>query len=156
MLIIHGSNLIASRQYFLDLKRQAETSGKQPISLPAQTFSLADLITALSSLSLLGNEPAVFIEDFFSRKPGREKKNIIDHLLNKPDLDLWFWEGKDQTLLLKNFPPQTVTRFDLPKYIFQFLDHPTLDSLKPALAAAAPEQLLSLLAHRFHQLLLVS
>lgn len=148
MMILHGDDQAASRNQFLLLKQQVKNSGKNIVEFAGENLVLPDLIQALESSSLFGNVNYVVIESLFSRRPSAEKKRLIDYLSNQ---DLLIWEPKDVTAQVKNFPNK---KFDLPKYIFQFLDDFTLQNLELALKNSEPEIILSLLAKRLHDLVL--
>lgn len=149
MIIIHGEDQIASRQAYLDIKAEAEKAGLQVNMLAGDALTLDELINASRSISLLGEDPAVFVENFFSRRQSREKKQIFDYILGvSPQAAISFWEARDVTGQLKDFPQSTVRRFDLPKYIFEFLDTLSLDSYHRAVKVMPAEQILASLATR--------
>lgn len=153
MLIFHGDNQVASRQDFLKVKDAALKSGKQIINLSGGKLTLSELASSVETVSLLGSVNAVFVDDFFSRRQSNEKKEIVSYLQSSLG-DIFLWESKDQSAQLKSFSPTVIKKFDLPKYIFQFLDTLSLSTLHLALSTISPEQILALLAGHIHKLIL--
>ncbi len=155
MFVLHGEDLKSSRNEFIRLKSQASASGKQVVDLEGFSITLNELVTASSSISLLGSDNVVFVENLFSRRPSNEKKALIEYLLSHPDLSITIWETKDVGAQLKSFPTKSYKNFELPKYIFQFIDTFSPDLYLKSLASSEPEQLLGLIAKRLHDLILV-
>ena len=148
MLIIHGEHQTASRQFFLDQKIMCAKKGQQISSLSGADLDLPTLRTISNTVSLFGTSNAVFIEGFFSRRPSNDKKAIIEYLTSVPESNVFLWDSKDISSQLKSFPSNTIKSFDLPKYIFKFLDHPDLESLHLCLQSLPPEQIFASLITR--------
>lgn len=144
MIILHGDNQVASRQQLTALKQ-----GKQVVEFGTD-ITLAQLLVAAKSDSLFGGTNLVIIENLFSGRPSNDKKAVIEYLIGKPS-DMVVWEGKDVSTKIKEFDPQIVQRFDLPKYIFAFLDHPTPQSLRKCLESMPVEQVFASLVTRMHK-----
>src|SRR3989344_3842949 len=155
MTILHGDDQIASRKNFLDLKDRAQAAGKQLVDLDGAHITLPDLVTAAESTSLLGTSNAVFIENLYTRRPSNDKKALIDYLETHSVSDITVWEPKDVTAQLKALSLKQITKFDLPKSIWKFIDTWDLTAYHQALASNDPEQILALLAKRLQDLLLV-
>jgi len=155
MIILHGDNQIASRQAFLALKQQAISAGKQVQEYSGDSLSLPQLVTAVESVSLFGTVNAVFVDGLFSRRPSNEKKTLIAYLSDHPKADISVWEHKDVAAQVKTFAPASVRKFDLPKYLFVFLEHFTLPGLKQALTGSSPEQVFSLIVRQVRSLIMV-
>lgn len=156
MFLLHGDNQLLSRQQYLRLKSDAEKSGKQAVELAGADFSLPDLANALGTSSLFGQLPAVFIENFFSRRPSSAKDEIIAYLVSHADADIVLWEAKDVSSAAKAFPPAAVRLFPLPKYIFEFLDTLSLSSFRQSVSIAPVEQVFASLVTRVHKNLLAN
>lgn len=155
MLIIHGDNTPASRQHFLALKQQAAAGNFHVVDLPGQTLTLPELASCVSAVSLFGSANSVFVEDFFSRRPSAEKDKIRDYLSVNTPAGIVVWEAKDVSSQLKTYPVASVRKFELPKYVFQFLDSFSLPALRSALRTTAPELVFSLLSGHLHKLIMV-
>jgi hypothetical protein len=154
MLIVHGDNQVLSRQKFLDHKAGEKSAGKFLYETTGSAITLSTIRGALESVSLLGNSTSVFMADFFSGRSTKEKNQIIDYFLHHLQSAIYIWEPKDVSLQLRKFSPQHISKFDLPKDIFRFLDNLSIDNFHLALANCAPEQVFFLLVNHFHQLLL--
>ncbi|MBI2008409.1 hypothetical protein HYS82_02005 [Candidatus Amesbacteria bacterium] len=151
MIILHGDNQIASREQFLAAKQSATKQGLNIVEFSGDRINLPDLTQAVESKSLFGSANAIFIESLFSSRPSNTKKQLIDYLTTKQNENIVIWEPKDVSTQLKNIPS---TKFDLPKYIFTFLDNPTLNSFHKCLEVLPVEQIFASLATRVHKNLL--
>lgn len=127
--------------------------GKQVVELGSDV-TLAQLLVATKSDSLFGGINLVIVENLFSGRPSNDRRAVIEYLSAKSG-DVVVWESKDVSAKIKEFDPQIVRRFDLPKYVFKFLDDLSLSSLQLSLQSAAAEQILALLAGHIHKLILV-
>jgi DNA polymerase III delta subunit len=154
MQIVHGENQVQSRGYFLNLKKSLLDKHLQPIDLDGDALNLADLQNYLNTSSLFGESNAIFIDGFFSRRPSNDKKTISVYLSQQSSAHIYCWEAKDVTTALKEFPPTVIKKFDLPKYIFSFLDNLDVPTYRRCLESMPPEQLLSSIATRLHKVLL--
>ncbi|KKU96026.1 MAG: hypothetical protein UY27_C0005G0003 [Candidatus Gottesmanbacteria bacterium GW2011_GWA1_48_13] len=141
MLILHGANQVASRSAFLIAKE-----GKPILQFMGSDLTLDQLVNAVETNSLFGQVNTVVIEGIFSQRPSTNKKAILDYFESHQDADIIIWESKDVTSQVKNF--KNVQKFDLPKYIFAFLDNPTVLGLQQVLQTMPPEQILASLATR--------
>lgn len=146
MLIIHGEDQIASRQVFL-AKKQNQTVRE----LNGEDSILSDVINSTQGESLFGGEALVFIENLFSSRPSARKTEIVNFFQENQDLDVFIWESKDVSSQLKSFPANIVQKFDLPKIIFAFMDHPTIELLHKCLASMPVEQIFASLVTRLYK-----
>lgn len=142
MLILHGDNQIASREALNSYKKN---------SIVINELLLDSIRQAVESKSLFGDISLVIIENIFSSRPSNTKKQIIEYLLANQKENILIWESKDVTSQLKTFPGEIIKRYDLPKYIFSFLDRPTISGLHQVLQTMPPEQILASLATRAHK-----
>ncbi len=142
MLILHGDNQITSREALNSLKKDA---------LVINNLSLDIIRQAVESKSLFNDIKQIVIENIFSSRPSNSKKQIIEYLLANQKENILIWESKDVTTQLKEFSPQIIKSFVLPKYIFNFLDRPTIPGLHQVLQTMPAEQILASLATRAHK-----
>ncbi len=154
MIVIHGDDQIASRNYFIETRTKTISLGRQIIALDGGKLTLTDLLLSLQTMSLFQETPAVFIENFFSSRPGREKKLILDYLVTHQDCEIYIWESKNVSLHIKSFSSPVSRVFDLPKYVYQFLDSFSRESLAKSLQYTAPEQIFALTVGQIRKLLL--
>ncbi len=154
MIILHGENQVASRGQLTTLRQAGVKQGKQLVELGSD-ITMNQLVSAAESNSLFGSSNLVVIENVFSGRPSNERKSVVEYLSTHNTADILVWEGKDISAKLKDFGPQLVRRFDLPKYVFKFLDDLSLGNLQLSLQTAAPEQILALLAGHIRKLIMV-
>src|SRR5262245_12828796 len=134
MLILHGDNQPASRQYFLDHKTTYKST-HQLIELAGDTLTIAELTPLLQTNSLWGQANSIFMTTVFSSRPSDRKKQLVAFLHQQPATTLvTIWEPQDVSPALKTFPSSTIKKFDLPKHIFTFLDTLSVSTLHQALA----------------------
>ena len=145
MLIIHGENQIASRQYFLEQRTQ-----KPGTILDGDTLTLSELQTQLSAVSLFGDAQNIYIENIFSRRPSNEKKAIVEYLETHNPSNLVIWEAKTVTAQLKNINQELIRNFEMPKYLFAFWNKPSVKAFHLALQVAAVEQIFAGLITKAH------
>ncbi len=154
MLVIHGKNQVASRAQYISLKKQEILKNKQILELSGSSITFSQLKLSVQSGTLFGDSTGIFIQDFFSSRPSAEKKSIIKFLLADPEIGIVFWEGKDVSDQLKEFPQNIYQKFDLPRSTFNFLNTFSLLDLTNSLQTSPPEQILNLLINHLHSLIL--
>lgn len=123
MIILHGENIIASRQ---KLKEEIELFKKKEngeiLRFEGNDINLITLRQALDSLSLIEGNKLIVLENLFSGRKSKEKEKIIDYLKKNNPNNLLIWEGKKiDGRSLASFKNKTL-KFDLPVIIFRFLD----------------------------------
>jgi len=146
MIIFHGEDQIRSRQAFL-AKKQNQTVRE----LNGEDSILSDVINATRGESLFGGEKTVFIENLFSSRPSARKSEIVNFLQENQNMDIFVWECKDVSSQLKSFPANIIQKFDLPKVIFAFMDHPTVELLHTCLKSMPVEQIFASLVTRLYK-----
>lgn len=158
MLVIHGDNSLASREYFLQIKKQNFLNF---LDLSGDTLTLADLQNALSTPDLFGQYPAVFIENFFSRRTSSQKTKISAYLLDLGNQNssqtnsLFLYESKDISSQLKGLSASLIKNFPHPKHLYSFLESFSPDALRLCLKTDPPEAILASLAKHLQNLILV-
>lgn len=130
MIVIHGENQIASREYFLELR----TKNYGDI-LDGDALTLTELQSKLEAVSLFGETQNIYIENLYSRRPSNEKKSIVEYIETKNPNNLVIWEHKAVTTKAEN------KNFEMPKYLFAFWNKPSLKNFHLALQIAAVEQI---------------
>jgi|GEM_PF-539582 len=125
LTIIHGSDIAASRNFFLEQKKKAA----HPVSLIGETVNLTDLAQILEGGELFATEKNLFIEQFLSKKKKSKERDAIIAYLNKQSAEhtIVLWEDKElERSTLHTFKNAVIKDFKLPQTLFAFLD-----SLKP-------------------------
>ena len=118
--LIHGDNIVQSRNYYLDIKNQY----KNIKVLSGDKLSMTDFVETIEGDGLFSTTEAVFIEQIFSKKrAGEELDAIIGYLNHDHEVPLILWEGKaiDKKQIVK-LKKVTTKLFSYPKILFQLLD----------------------------------
>lgn len=162
LTIIHGSDISASRNYFV-LEKQKNPNA---LTLSEKEVELTGLAQILEGAGLFEDTKTLFIEQFISdRKKSKDKEGVTDYLIkNAKNNNIIMWEGKELTASqLSPFKGASIKIFKLPPSLFSFLD-----SLKPgnsqeaiklhhlALEANEPEMIFFMLIRQFRLLLALS
>ncbi|HUW21914.1 MAG TPA: hypothetical protein VMW41_04605 [Candidatus Bathyarchaeia archaeon] len=163
MQILHGANIVASRQALIKIKEAAKGSGKEVIELPEKKLDLALMKQIFESRSLFGQDRLVIIENFFSLPASRDKQTLLHYLKALPaETSLILWDKKQiDGRLLKSFPVKVkITNFKLSPLLFKFLDsfkpgnaRLILDLMHQTLKTEATELVFYMLARRTRDLL---
>jgi DNA polymerase III delta subunit len=121
--IIHGDDLTASRNYFLDLKLKQNNA----ISYDGTKITITDLVQNIEGSSLFGSTKTIFIEDLLTKikKTDKNAKEILSFIAkNSSESTFVLWESKEISKRdLFIFKQAIVKIFKLPKNIFLFLDN---------------------------------
>ena len=163
--VFSGDNIVSSRKAFLGALEEAKSKGKETTSLDGKKLSPTDLIQALESKSLFGNDKIIFIENLFSLTKSKDKEKLIEMVRKNSDADteVFIWEEKElsktqQEGFNKNFH---FLPFKLPAIIFTFLDSlspgktkENLQGLHYCLAQEEPEMIFSMLIRQIRLLIL--
>lgn len=162
--ILHGNNIVVSRQNLSRLISEAKQSGvKEVIHLDGLKLSETSLRQALEAQSLFGSDKLVVIEKLLSRPRSKEKSTLIQ-VLSQTKTSTLLWEPKQVTQPnLKPLKNHQVQLFKTPPAIFKFLDN-----LKPGnskfllttrhngLRNQVPELIFYMLSRRVSDLIIAS
>lgn len=162
--LFHGDNQVASRKKLTDLVAQAKREKKEVIGLNGLKVNLTQVLSALESSSLFGQEKLVVIENLFSRLKSKEKGEIINYLKNQPiKVDLIFWEGKIIPGTTTRWLPKNwqIQEFKTPVVIFKFLEslrpgntNQMLNNLHQSIEKNNPEMVFYMLVRQIRLLIL--
>lgn len=120
MLILHGDNLMASRQI---LTGKIKNFSGEVIRLDAKKINLTDLKQALETHSLFGQKKLVAIENLFSRQKSKEKEALTNYLKENKPPNLIVWEGKTiDGRALTSFKFAQIQKLVVPTVIFKLVD----------------------------------
>lgn len=161
MYILHGENLILSRKR---LKEMITLFKGEIIRLEGEKITLTEVKQALESKSLLSIEKLILVENIFSRRPGKEKENLLQYFKENDYKNLIIWEGKPiDGRTLKVFSKAIIEKFDISRMIFKFLDSLSSDNKKMSLIFLhqslyhdAPEMISYLLARQLKYLIIAN
>lgn len=120
--VLHGEDIIRSRQALLELKKGV--TGAEIIVLDKNNATLTRLIESLEAKSLFGQEKLVILDNIFALKSKKELNDILKYFEeNEIKADVIVWSDKTLTKTrLKYFRNAKAQLFKLPAPIFAFLD----------------------------------
>lgn len=121
LTIIHGTDIIASRKYFLEEKEKTSATEL----LKGSLINLTDLYQLLEGGGLFENSRTVFIEQFLTEKKKSAERDVIISYLSKQAANhtIYLWEGKElDRTTLSLFKQASVKSYKLSSMLFAFLD----------------------------------
>ena len=122
LTILHGENIIASRDKLVELITQAKDKNKTIERLNAEKINPGFLESNLVKQDLFGTERIVVIEELHSLPKSKQKKILIE-LITKSEMDIILWEKRKLTpTMTKKFPQAKIFEFKLSKTLFKWLD----------------------------------
>lgn len=164
MIILHGANIVASRQALTEQKERARQKGTELVMYSGKNLDLTKLKQALESASLFGGDRLVIIESFFFLPNSKLKESMLSYLKTANfQTALVIWEGKQiDGRMLRSFASKAkIQLFKLSAVIFKFLDslqpnqpQISLNYLHQTLKTEPPELVFYMLARRTTYLLI--
>lgn len=119
--IIHGDDIVSSRNFFLDLKKSSDN----PITVDEKNLNFTTILQLLKGSGLFDEQKDIFMEELLSSKKNiTDSEKIIDLIKNSKDRNIYFWEKNELTKTnLSAFPSANVKLFKVPQNLFYFLDN---------------------------------
>lgn len=117
--IIHGDDIVSSRNYFLEIKQ------KGGISFDGKSLNFQDLTQSAKGGDLFSEVKNIFIEDFLGSKKSIAEAEKIIELIKKDTtkINFYFWDGQELSKSsLSQFPNAQIKLFKIPQNIFTFVD----------------------------------
>lgn len=163
--VLHGENIVQSRQRLQEFLRLAKTQGKTCQTFEASQLSRAKVEELLQRSSLFTEEEMLVFEGVLSLPKSKEKDAIINLICNaqKP---IVCWESKSLSkTALKLFSQAKVVEFPIASQLWKFLDQVSPDkgkktellkNLQQICATEAPELVFAMLQRQVRLLLKVS
>jgi len=162
MLLLHGDNVILSRNELMILKEK--NKDKEIVVLDGKNLNLTDLKQALEAKSLFGTDKFVIIENFLSKLKRMTKTQELEYLLKLKDAkNLVLWEDKElKKTTLSLFKNAQIKIFKIEKLIFSLVESlrpqnakVIINLFRQCLANNSPEIIFSMIIRQFRLLLLV-
>ncbi len=127
MIIIHGDDYVASRNYLNGLIEEAQKNNQAINRLEADKLELAEVVQIIESVGFFGVNYLLVIYGFFSAPKSNKRDRFLDYFKEHQDANLVLYESKDiNATSLKSFAQATISHHKPAPLIFSFLD-----SLKP-------------------------
>lgn len=161
MIILHGENITLSRGY---LFQWAKHFSGEIIKFEGENLTLFQLKQAVESKSLFTQDKLVIIFNLFSRRPSKEKEEILKYCRKEKPKNLIVWEGKKiDGRVLAPFSFAQVKEFPLTPFVFRFLDSlspqnkkNSLILLHRCLAKDPPELVFNLFCRQIRDLIIAA
>jgi hypothetical protein len=122
ILIIHGNDLVSSRDYYSKEKDKLDS----PILIEGDGLTYDRIFQAAENNTFFDSKITLAIENFFTKNKSNslEFKKITEYINSTKGLNIIFWESneisKTNQTVLKN---SAVKTFSYPQVLFQFLDN---------------------------------
>lgn len=127
MIIIHGEDIVASRNTLHLWLEKMTTSGLETDKFDAGDLDLTTLTQILDSTGLFGATHAVVIFSPFSQLKSKKNAALLNFLKDKQGSPIALYESKTiNALSLKSFGQAEISKHEYPQIIFSFVE-----SLKP-------------------------
>jgi DNA polymerase III delta subunit len=124
LTIVHGENLIKSRERLFQLKQLAQSNGQQLNTLLAKKISPQKLEESLLAKDLFGQEQCLIIEQLHSLPHSKKRSTYIESIQQASQfLNIILWEKKSLSKNnLKKFPQAKVFSYPMGKALWQLVD----------------------------------
>ena len=137
--IVHGENLVKSREKLFQLKQLAKNNNQELTSLLAKQINFPTLEKALYAHDLFGQQHCLIIEELHSLAHSKIRNKYIEQIQKAgQNLDIILWEKKSLSKSnLQKFPRAQVFTYPMGKALWDFLDalQPRASSKKQLLLA---------------------
>lgn len=124
LTILHGDNIVSSRNELTRLKEAAQ--GKDVRDIDGKDIPESDLRQAVESLSLFGNTVCIVLENVFSPLGKKEKQmKLFAGILSEAavTVDIILWESKELSKTVLGYLDRAkIQLYKTPPIIFEFLD----------------------------------
>lgn len=122
MIVIHGENIIQSRNKLMQIINQAKNDNILVERLVAKDLDLPHLESKLQKTDLFGHSRMIVIEELHSLSRSKKLTAMIE-LLVKSDLEICLWEKRQLTaVMLKKLGKAQLYEFKLANSLFSWLD----------------------------------
>lgn len=122
LTILHGENIVASRNKMVELIAQAKATNKTVERLEAPQLNPGFLESKMVKQDLFGTQQIIIIQELHSLPRSKQKTTLIE-LVAKNNIEVILWEKRKLTpTMLKKFPRAKVLKFPLSNALFSWLD----------------------------------
>lgn len=122
MIVIHGENIIKSRDKLMQIIDQAKDDNVLVERIPAKDLDLPLLESKLQKTDLFGHSRMIVIEELHSLRRSKKLTAMIE-LIAKSDVEICLWEKRKLTAaMLKKLDNAEVFEFKLANSLFTWLD----------------------------------
>lgn len=123
MTIIHGENIIASRDKLIEIISKQKLENQEIIRLDAKDLTEAQLESVLGANDLFETKKTILIEGMHSLLKSAKQKMLIQMCNDSKLHEIILWEKRKLTAtMLKAFPAAQSYNFKASKTLFTWLD----------------------------------
>lgn len=122
ILIIHGSDIEKSRNYFFQEKNKL----KNPVLINPDLITVDLLFQTSENKNFFEKSTTIIVENYFSKIKANstEFKDVASYINKNKTIDILFWENTEVSkAALTAFDKATIKNFSLPQNLFLFLDN---------------------------------
>jgi hypothetical protein len=125
LTIIHGENLIKSRDKLFQMKQSAKKDGQELTTLIAKKINEKVLENALFAKDLFGQKHCLIIEELHSLPRSKKRSSYLEAIIQASQfMDIVLWEKKSLSKTnLKKLGQARLNFFPMSKTLWQLLDH---------------------------------
>lgn len=139
MIVLHGENIVKSRQRLVELIATHKAEGKDIKIVASKSLTRSTLEEMLGGSSLFGTTQVMVIEELHSLPESAKKKDLVALLAGSSE-EIVLWEKRLLTAtMLKKFPSARVDTFKASSGLFQWLDTLGVSKDKKTLLAQLQE-----------------
>jgi len=133
LTILHGENIVASRNFLSSLINQAQNKKLPTIRLTSGDFQIDNLVSALEP-DLFGQKKLIILDDFQKFSPQSQKEIAKVIKKNPSQSQIIIWANKKMPAKTLNLFPQKQDRLFKPdNLVFTFLDSLSPDNKEKCL-----------------------
>ena len=157
LTILHGENIVFSRQKLLELTRAFKKKGGEVVNKEAKKISIADLEQLLGETNLFDQSKLVVLEGLHSL-PRSKRKTDLTEMVSATSAEVILWEKRNLTkTMLKKFPEASDFEFKLSNQLWKWLDNfgsqPNLKLLKEVIEQNGAEMTFAMLCRQIRLLI---
>ena len=123
--VLHGENIIASRQRLFELSAQAKHANRQIYRWAGQQLKSIDLSQYLTDGELFGQPKLIIIEELHSGPAGKFRDRLLSNLrsYHNDQIQVILWEKRLlPTTTLQKLPQAKIETFKISPLVFKWLD----------------------------------
>ncbi len=122
MIVIHGDNIIKSKNKLLEIINQAKENNILVERLSAQDLTLPLLESKLQKTDLFGHNRMIVIEELHSQRRSKKRTALMEKI-TASDVKICLWEKRELTAnMLKKIGQAEVHKYKLANSLFTWLD----------------------------------
>ena len=124
MIIIHGDDYVASRNYLNDLIDSAKTKNQTVTRLEADKLELTQVVQVVESVGFFGADYLLVVFGFFSEPKSKHRENLLNYFKEHQIANIILYESKSLSATnLKAFTQSQISHHKPSTILFSFLEN---------------------------------